>query len=137
MRPGICILSLLFSALCVPLSANAQGMPKLTSEQAAEAAKNYQQYCALCHGDDRQGHVNDHAPSLRSKSLLESGIEERFMAVAYGRPGTPMAGFYDDIGGPLNRGQLIGMTIWLNEQAGIPLSQVKPGTVDGDVHSRP
>ena len=133
MKRTIRIFSLIFSMLCVPLSANAQGMPKLTSEQAAEAAKNYQQYCALCHGEDRQGHVNDHAPSLKSRSLLESGIEERFMAVAYGRPGTPMAGFYDDIGGPLNRGQLIGITIWLNEQAGIPLSQAKPETVAGDV----
>ena len=40
---------------------------------AKKAADNYQRYCALCHGKDREGHVNDHAPSLRSRSLLESG----------------------------------------------------------------
>ena len=133
MKRTVSTLLLGCAALFFFLGAHAQGMPKLTGEQTTEAAKNYQQYCALCHGEDRQGHVNDHAPSLRSKSLLESGIEERFMAVAYGRPGTPMAGFYEDIGGPLSRGQLISMTVWLNERAGIPLSQVRPETVNGDV----
>ena len=58
--------------LVVVQSADARTYPKLTDEQSAATAKNYQQYCALCHGADRQGHVNDHAPSLRSKSLLET-----------------------------------------------------------------
>jgi len=60
--------------LVVAQSAGAKTYPKLTDDQAAASAKNYQQYCALCHGEDRQGHVNDHAPSLRSKSLLETGV---------------------------------------------------------------
>lgn len=127
------LLSTALAGFSQPVSA--QGIPELTSDQATEAATNYKKYCALCHGEDRQGHVNDHAPSLRSKSLLESGLEERFMAVAYGRPGTPMAGFYEDVGGPLSRDQLANVTLWLNERAGIPLSQVKPGTVLGNVEA--
>lgn len=93
--------------------------PRLTAAQAERAAANYQQYCALCHGDDRQGHVNDHAPSLRSRSLMEAGQLERFMAVAYGRPGTPMAGFYSDIGGPLGKDEIRQLTFWLEDQAGV------------------
>jgi len=70
------LLSCLFTLLS-PIELFAQGdelgtLPpprKLTIPQAKVAAENYQKYCALCHGADRQGHVNDHAPSLRSKSL--------------------------------------------------------------------
>lgn len=43
---------------------------KLTEPQAKLASTNYQRYCALCHGEDRQGHINDHAPSLRSKAYF-------------------------------------------------------------------
>ena len=74
---------------------------ELTPEQAEKAAAHYQQYCALCHGDDRQGHVNDHAPSLKSKSLMASGFPWAVTyATGYGRPGTPMAQFFEEVGGP-------------------------------------
>jgi len=59
---------------------------KLTTEQAAVAEANYQKYCSLCHGADRQGYVNDHAPSLRSKSLFESGVPHAILRpLSYGR----------------------------------------------------
>ena len=92
-------------ALLAVAPANAAPFDGLTRAHADRAAANFQQYCALCHGADRQGHVNDHAPSLRSKSLLSAGYYERVMAVAYGRLGTPMAGFLDEVGGPV--GQLV------------------------------
>ena len=64
--------------------------------QAAEA--RYQQYCALCHGADRQGHANDHAPSLKSRSLLETGFPTVLReAIGYGRAGTPMGGLYRNL----------------------------------------
>ncbi|MFT4574918.1 MAG: cytochrome c oxidase cbb3-type subunit 3, partial [Marinomonas primoryensis] len=40
---------------------------ELTAEQTAVAAANYQKYCVLCHGENREGHKNEHAPSLRAK----------------------------------------------------------------------
>ena len=46
----------------------AQEEAGLNEQQIAAAAANYERYCALCHGSERQGHVNDHAPSLRSRS---------------------------------------------------------------------
>ena len=58
-------------------AAERDGLPpvrNLTPEQSEVAEANYQKYCVLCHGEDRQGYVNDHAPSLRSKQLFESGI---------------------------------------------------------------
>ena len=32
---------------------------------------HYQQYCALCHGDNREGYANDSAPSLQLCVILE------------------------------------------------------------------
>ncbi len=105
----------------------------LTAEQSAAAAADYQQYCALCHGEDRQGHVNDQAPSLRSKSLLEAGFQQRYLATSYGRPGTPMAGFSEEIGGPLNRQQMGRLNIWLQEQAGVKSIRMPLEVITGDV----
>lgn len=114
-------------------SANARTYPKLTEEQSAAAAANYQQYCALCHGEDRQGHVNDHAPSLRSKSLLEAGFQERTMVIGYGRPGTPMAAFFDELGGPLSKADIYLMAVWLQEQIGVTEMNLAKGMIEGDV----
>lgn len=113
--------------------AEARTYPRLTPEQSAATAKNYQQYCALCHGKERQGHVNDHAPSLRSKSLLETGFQERTMVIGYGRPGTPMAGFFDELGGPLSKAEIYHMALWLQEQIGVSEKNLSKGMVEGDV----
>lgn len=90
--------------------------PPLSPEQSTAAAANYQQYCSLCHGEERQGHVNDHAPSLRSKSLMTSGAREVLYATAYGRLGTPMAGYLDDIGGPMTLDEIRDLVRWLQSQ---------------------
>ena len=63
----------------------------LSAGERAAAAADYQTYCALCHGADRQGYVNDNAPSLRSESLLRSGFPWPILnTIAYGRRGRPM-----------------------------------------------
>lgn len=106
----------------------------LGPDQSQQAAADYQQYCALCHGDERQGHVNDHAPSLRSQSLMESPFIEIAMATGYGRTGTPMAGFSDEVGGPLSRQQIGRLVTWLKEQAGVEESLSFPlAMIEGDV----
>lgn len=125
---AICAAVMLF--VC---SATVSADERLTDEQAALAANNYQQYCALCHGEDREGHANDHAPSLRSRSLMEAGQLERFMATAYGRPGTPMAGFYSDIGGPLGKDEIRQLTFWLESQAGVEQIGLDETAIQGDV----
>lgn len=98
------------------------GPPPLTAEETAKAASDYKQYCALCHGPDREGYVNDHAPSLRSKSLLSSDFPAAvYNAIAYGRPGTPMGGYMDDVGGPLDQKAILGLMRWLNEVEDVPM----------------
>jgi len=95
--------------------------PVLSEAGAKQAASNYERYCSLCHGRDREGHVNDHAPSLRSQSLLESDPGIIGEAIAYGRQGTPMGGYLNEVGGPLTRRDIIDMTLWLGDTA-----KVKP-----------
>jgi len=104
-----------------------------TPEQAESAASQYQQYCALCHGEDRQGHVNDHAPSLRSKSLMATGFPWAVMyATGYGRPGTPMAPFIEEVGGPLSREELWNTGLWLFQQVDVETIKLKTDLVVGD-----
>jgi cytochrome c oxidase cbb3-type subunit 3 len=85
----------------------------------------YARYCALCHGADREGHAADHAPSLRSPELLgDAPPAFLWTAVAYGRPGTAMAAFSADQGGPLSHDDQHILLDWLVEVAGV---QPAPG----------
>ena len=107
---------------------------KLTVKQAEVAAANYQKYCALCHGEDRQGHANDHAPSLRSKSLLESGVPHAILRpMQYGRVGTAMGGYLDEVGGPMTLDETWDLTYWLFEQAGYDRLALTTNPVHGDI----
>jgi len=107
---------------------------KLTTEQAEVAEANYKKYCVLCHGEDRQGHVNDHAPSLKSKSLFESGIPHAVLRpLSYGREGTPMAGYLDEVGGPLTLDETWNLTYWLFEQSGAERVRLSTKPVLGDI----
>ncbi|WP_158637167.1 c-type cytochrome [Arenimonas daejeonensis] len=103
-------------------------LPTLTDEQMVAAEARYQRYCSLCHGADRQGHVNDHAPSLKSKSLLASGFPRTLReAIAYGRPGTPMGGYLDEIGGPMTLPEVRELALWL-----ATVEKVEPFSVTHD-----
>lgn len=136
--------SLFFSAIFVVTSPilmafqhNGETLPpprKLTEEQSKVAADNYQKYCSLCHGEDRQGHVNDHAPSLRSKSLMESGVAHQILRpMSYGRKGTAMGGYLDEVGGPMTLDETWNLTYWLFEQAGVQRLKFSTNPVQGDI----
>lgn len=107
---------------------------KLTAKQAEVAEKNYLQYCALCHGKDRQGHVNDHAPSLKSASLFQSGVPHAILRpMSYGRTGTPMGGYLNEVGGPMTLEETWNLTYWLFEQAGVDRVKLSTNPVKGDI----
>jgi len=92
-------------------------MPPMHPDEVAAAEADYQKYCALCHGADREGYANDEAPSLRSKSLIRSGFPRQMRyTVAYGRRGTPMGAYFDEVGGPLNQADMYRLLRWLKEQ---------------------
>jgi mono/diheme cytochrome c family protein/rhodanese-related sulfurtransferase len=109
----------------------------LTTEEMSEATGNYMKYCALCHGPDREGHVNDHAPSLKSESLMKTGFPHHiYLAVSYGRLGTPMAGFLDEVGGPMSRKEIIQLLYWIRQESGVDVNDMidlDPEPVSGDV----
>ncbi|WP_196138196.1 c-type cytochrome [Aliikangiella sp. G2MR2-5] len=107
---------------------------KLTKEQAKVAEANYKKYCTLCHGEDRQGHVNDHAPSLKSRSLFESGVPHAVLRpLSYGREGTAMGGYLDEVGGPLTLDETWNLTYWLFEQSGAERVKLSTEPVSGDI----
>ncbi|PCI64236.1 MAG: cytochrome c, diheme subunit of cytochrome bc complex peta [Kordiimonadales bacterium] len=107
---------------------------KLTAAQSRVAASNYKKYCTLCHGEDRQGYVNDHAPSLRSKSLFQSGVpHEVLRALSYGREGTAMGGYLDEVGGPLTLDETWNLTYWLFWQANVDRVRIGKKLIEGDV----
>ena len=126
------------SAAQAPAPATPRPAQALGEQAAKQAGDHYQRYCALCHGRDREGHANDHAPSLRSRSLLESGMPVIIgEAIAYGRPGTPMGGYVDEVGGPMTRAQIVDMVRWLRQQSGVqPLAGERGAAFDrvaGDI----
>jgi mono/diheme cytochrome c family protein/rhodanese-related sulfurtransferase len=106
----------------------------LTAEESAAAAADYQTYCALCHGADRQGNVNDHAPSLRSRTLMHTGFPEFILfTIAYGRRGTPMGAYFEEVGGPMDNDELYRLTRWLKEQVAVESIDLPTDRIAGDV----
>jgi mono/diheme cytochrome c family protein/rhodanese-related sulfurtransferase len=106
----------------------------LTTEESAAAAADYLKYCALCHGEDRAGNANDNAPSLKSQTLMRTGFPEFLLfTAAYGRRGTPMGGYFEEIGGPLSNAELYRLVRWLKEQVDVESIDLPPDPVRGDV----
>jgi cbb3-type cytochrome c oxidase subunit III len=100
---------------------------------AHDGAALYAQYCALCHADDRSGYAADESPSLRSPELMgEAPGEVLWAAIAYGRPGTPMAGFADTQGGPLSHAEQHALMDWLLDESGVERTPIEDTPVAGD-----
>lgn len=115
-----------FVILCLlhaPVRAEPPSYPQatlLTSEESLVAAANYAKYCALCHGADRQGYANGYAPSLRSKSLIESGIPvDITKVISHGRRGTSMGAYLNEVGGPMSSAEIRALVYWLYDKSGV------------------
>ena len=113
-----------------------QAFGVLDSAASANAADMYAKYCALCHGEDREGYAADNAPSLKSKSLLASAQGTNFMryTIQYGRANTAMAGYLQDRGGPMKYIEIEQLLTWLYQEAGVEESlKLSREPVEGDV----
>jgi len=137
LKTFILAIGLTFPYIANAISQDDETLPpprKLTAAQSKVAAENYQKYCSLCHGKNRQGHANDHAPSLRSKSLMESGVAHQILRpMSYGRKGTAMGGYLDEVGGPMTLDETWDLTYWLYEQAGYERLKFSTNPVLGDI----
>ena len=73
----------------------------------AEAERLYDEYCALCHARGGAGYAADNATRLRGQHLLRSASDAYLrVAIAEGRPGTPMSAWGREHGGPLSNRQV-------------------------------
>lgn len=93
----------------------------LDSTATKHAASLYAKYCALCHGENREGNAADFAPSLRSHSLMSTTKSSNFLryTIQYGRANTAMAGYITDQGGPLEYIEIELLLQWLYETSGV------------------
>lgn len=91
----------------------------------------YLTLCAPCHGVERTGYAADHAPSLVSSTFLESASESFLRrSIVFGRPGTSMAAYGKQRGGPLESATVDRLVGFLRE--GAPPIQPLPPVVGGD-----
>lgn len=95
---------------------------------AADGAEAFALYCALCHGADATGYAADHAPSLVSRTFLESASDEQIArGIRDGRPGTAMAAYGKGRGGPLDEVDITTIIAFLRDRG--PLRMRLPATV--------
>ena len=109
---------------------------KLDSTAMLHAEGMYLKYCALCHGENREGYAADFAPSLRSHSLMASAQSSNFLryTIQYGRANTAMAGYYQEQGGPMELIEIELLLKWLNESSEVeePI-ELSRDPIKGDV----
>ena len=75
--------------------------------QRAQGAKLYRTYCGLCHGEEGEGYAADDANALANQDFLVSVTDEFLRtAIAEGHPGTAMAAYASNRGGPLSTEQI-------------------------------
>jgi cytochrome c oxidase cbb3-type subunit III len=87
----------------------------------------YLQLCAACHGKDAKGYAADHAPSLVNPTFLESATDDFLRkSIALGRPGTSMAAYGKQMGGPLDETAVHHIIAFLRE-GGPPTKPLTPG----------
>jgi cytochrome c oxidase cbb3-type subunit 3 len=127
------IFCLLFVFCLFNVSGQIRNAP-LTKASIETAELQYQKYCSLCHGEDREGDAADHAPSLRSKSMM-STIPLNFLAssIGFGRPNTAMAAYLTDMGGPLSMKEIYNLAIWLQYKSGHKTIALSEDPIDGDL----
>ena len=54
-------------------------------------------------------------------------------ATGYGRPGTPMAQFLEEVGGPLSRDEIWQLGLWLRQQVDVETVELPLDPVSGDI----
>jgi cytochrome c oxidase cbb3-type subunit 3 len=124
------LLCLLFVVGCK--DAQTQGTPpppqKVRDAQTVDANPStmagpemYAALCAPCHGKDLKGYAADNAPSLVTTTFLESATDDFLSrSIVTGRPGTSMAAYGKNLGGPLDDAAVKRLVAYLREQGPAP-----------------
>lgn len=94
-----CVLGLFLAACPPPKGADD---PKPLSGSVDEGRALYDKYCKLCHAEEGAGYAADNANALANQDFLSTATDAfLFTAIEQGRPGTAMAAYGEDLGGPL------------------------------------
>jgi cytochrome c oxidase cbb3-type subunit 3 len=98
----------------------------------AEGARAFERYCQLCHAKDATGYAADNAPSLVTKTFLESATDDLIAAgIRMGRPGTAMAAYGKSRGGPLEEREITALVRFLRSK-GPSSHALPPASANGD-----
>ncbi len=121
-----------------PSAAPAVTAAPFLDERQTRGSAAYTKYCALCHGKEGRGYAADNAPSLKSETFLASASDAFFWrSVREGRPGTAMAGYAKDLGGPLGDDDISDIIAFLRvggpPLAPLPAAQTAGVIADGEV----
>jgi cytochrome c oxidase cbb3-type subunit III len=106
------------SAVKTDASTDASSAALSTTElRTLEGQALFSKLCAVCHGEDGTGYRADNAPSLVNKTFLESVTDLQLKrSIAEGRPGTAMAGYGTEVGGPLDSAAIARIATWLQSK---------------------
>lgn len=115
MQGGAVILALM--VLAFPLyraqepGARARAAEQRAAELSAQGADIFAVTCAPCHGEDGLGGM---APALNSQQFLTSATDDQIEGlIALGVPGSTMAAYSIDFGGPLTQEQIVALAVYL------------------------
>jgi len=124
-------------AACKPATKSPATSDAATAPDAAAATMAtldgpalYAQLCAVCHAPDATGYKADNAPSLVNRTFLESATDDQLRrSIVEGRPGTSMAPYGKERGGPLDPEAVGRIVEWLRGHgpAPLPLPPATPG----------
>ena len=107
--------------------------PANPNSPLAEGARVFERYCQLCHAKDATGYAADNAPSLVSKTFLESAPDQLIAAgIRMGRPSTAMAAYGKVRGGPLEEREIDALVAFLRSK-GPTNHALPPTTPNGDL----
>jgi len=131
------ILSPALAALALVACGGAQSPPPdpapTDQTAASEGAALYDQYCALCHGDEGQGYAADNATRLNGQGFLRTASDDLIaMAIARGRSHTAMAGYSQQFGGPLTDAQIDTLVEYVRHWQTEPSIELPEAPAEGD-----
>jgi mono/diheme cytochrome c family protein/rhodanese-related sulfurtransferase len=117
-------------------SGSPEPVPPKNDKLAAVAAEGkvlYDKYCTLCHGAAGVGYAADHASRLAAPEFLASATEPfLYAAIDRGRPGTAMAAYGHEAGGPLAPSEIRALMVYVKSLSDAPSVDVEDEVVEGD-----